>query len=129
MFFSHNKDANNAIPKIYINCNNTGTVCNSSNIFSMQCVNSLPVLAIRFMGVYFDPALNFKHHLQHLSNKLSTALLYFLRSTKNFLTFNALKFVYYALFHSHLIYGIQIWSCTSLNNISPLIVKQKWPLG
>jgi hypothetical protein len=36
--------------------------------------------------------------------------------------------MYYCLFHSHLIYAIQIWSCTSHSNIKKLFVKQKMGL-
>jgi hypothetical protein len=50
---------------------------------------TLPTPAIRFLGVYFDPQHNLKHHIQPLVNKLSPY--YFLRSAKNILTFNALK--------------------------------------
>jgi hypothetical protein len=90
----------------------------------MTCVNTSPTPAIRFLGVYFDPHLNFKHHIQLLINKLSRTL-YFLLSVKNILTFNAFKSIYYSLFHSHLIYGIHVWSCTNPSNLNPLIIKQK----
>ena len=51
--------------------------------------------------------------------------LYFLRTAKNVLNYKALKSVYYSLIHSHLIYGIQVWSCSLVSNIKPLILKQK----
>jgi hypothetical protein len=38
---------------------------------------------------------------------------------------SSLKSVYYSLIHCHLIYGIQIWSCTSPSNYSDLVTKQK----
>jgi hypothetical protein len=80
--------------------------------------------AIRFLGVYFDENLSFRYHIKLLITKLSKAL-FFMRSSKNFLTPRALKAVYYSLFHSNLIYCIQIWSCTSQMLINPLIVLQK----
>jgi hypothetical protein len=33
--------------------------------------------------------------------------------------------LYYSSIHSHLIYGIHIWSCTADSNLKPLILKQK----
>jgi hypothetical protein len=36
-----------------------------------------------------------------------------------------MKAVYYSLFHSNLIYCIQIWSCTSSVNLTPISVLQK----
>jgi hypothetical protein len=51
--------------------------------------------------------------------------LYFLRSAKRVLTPEALKAIYYSLIHCHLVYGIQIWSCTSTSNYTDLVIKQK----
>ena len=44
---------------------------------------------------------------------------------KNVLTPAALKSGYYALVHSHFIYGIQIWSSTTASNLNGLFLKQK----
>jgi hypothetical protein len=51
--------------------------------------------------------------------------MYFLRSAKNLLSEKALKALYYALVHCHLIYGILIWSCTGFSNLKGLVKKQK----
>lgn len=48
-----------------------------------------------------------------------------LRSSKNILTESALKSVYYALFHSNLIFGLPIWSIASQSTLSKLIIMQK----
>lgn len=48
-----------------------------------------------------------------------------MRKSKNILPEQAMKSLYYSLFHSHLIYCIQIWSCTSHAIIKPLVTKQK----
>ncbi len=48
-----------------------------------------------------------------------------MRSAKNILNQKALKSIYFSLVHSHLIYGIQLWSCTPISNLKPLILKQK----
>ena len=47
---------------------------------------------------------------------------------KNFLTQKALKSVYYALFHSNLIYCVPVWSCASQNAIKNIKIMQKKPL-
>ena len=51
--------------------------------------------------------------------------MFFLRSVKHFLPQTALKSIYYAIIHSHFVYGIQIWSCTSPSNLNIRSVKQK----
>ncbi len=82
-------------------------------------VNS-PEPAIRYLGVYFDPNLNFKHHISTIVNKLSK-MLYFFKKAKHILTPKAKTMLYYSSIHSHLIYGIHIWSCTTDSNLKPLI--------
>ena len=82
------------------------------------------VPAIKFLGVYIDTNLNFKYHVKQVANKISKAL-YFIRTAKSFLTLPALKSLYYALIHCHLIYALPIWSCTQLSNLNCLILLQK----
>ena len=80
--------------------------------------------AVKFLGVFFDPQLNFNYHVKHITSKLSKAL-YMLRCTKHFLPPKARKAVYYTLFHCHLIYCLPIWSCTSLSNLNTITTLQK----
>jgi len=80
--------------------------------------------AIRFLGVFFDPNLNFNYHIQLLASKLSKTL-YILRATKNFITQKSLRLVYFSLFHSHLIYCLPIWSCTTQANLNRIFQLQK----
>ena len=74
------------------------------------------------IGIFID-YLNFTLTIY---SKVSKSI-YFLRSVKNVLTPSALKSICYSIVHSHYIYGIQIWSCTSCpsNLINGLAVKQK----
>ena len=37
----------------------------------------------------------------------------------------ALKTLYYALIHCHLVYAVEIWSCTAQSNLKQLSLKQK----
>jgi hypothetical protein len=77
--------------------------------------------AIKFLGVYLDPKLNFKFHLSQIANKISRAL-YVIQTAKNILTDLALKSLYYAMLHtgSHLIYGIHIWSSAATSTLNAL---------
>ena len=70
--------------------------------------NTLP--AMKFLGIYFDPDLSFKFHISTLKNKLSKAL-YALRTVRNTLNQQSLFLIYNSIFHCHLLYAIQIWSC------------------
>ena len=59
-----------------------------------------------------------------MKKKLSKAL-YILRMVKKILPLHSLKLIYYTIFHCHLIYAIQIWSCCSQNLITDLFKLQK----
>ena len=80
--------------------------------------------AIKFLGIYIDLALNFQYHIKQISNKIARSM-YTIQSVNNMLTPDALKSLYYALVHSHLVYGIQIWSVASQNSLNQLIVYIK----
>jgi hypothetical protein len=84
-------------------------------LISRASVND-DIPAIRFLGVHFDPNLNFNYHIKLVCSKLSKAL-YLLRSSKHFLTQKALKAVYYSLFHCNIIYCLPIWSSTAISNL------------
>ena len=53
--------------------------------------------AIKFLGIYLDPGLNFKFHIDQLNKKLSKSL-FCIRRSKNILTEKALKTLYYSTF-------------------------------
>lgn len=125
--FHHNP---NSIPwddiKIVFDDNNEeSNIIDNDLIHELSYVNHLSKTpAIRFLGVYFDPGLNFKFHISQINAKLSRAL-FNLRRSKNLLSTDALKSLYYSTFHCHLIHGIQIYSCVCDNALKEIITKQK----
>ena len=121
LFEKTNKNQN---IKIYLNNNNEGE-SHTSHISEIHrvCEND-QVPAIKFLGVYFDPCLNFKYHLTTVRKKLSKAL-YSLRLVKNVLPKTSLVLLYNSLFHCHLLYAVQIWSCTSSGPINEIFKLQK----
>jgi hypothetical protein len=107
----------NLDPSIFIDNNNENeNFLHLKTRIERISINS-NVPAIKFLGVYLDPKLNFKYHVMQIVKKISKSL-YVIQSTKNLLSEKSLKSLYYALVHSHLIYGIHIWSCTSIANIN-----------
>jgi hypothetical protein len=80
--------------------------------------------AVKFLGVFIDPNLNFKFHINHIVSKISKSL-YFLRQSKHFLTPSALQSLYYSLIHCHLIYALPVWSCTYKSYLTSIIQIQK----
>jgi hypothetical protein len=126
MLFSTNKIVINLDIELFINNSSPGVVHENPHlIHRMERVDSnSKILAMRFLGVFFDPSLNFKYHVQQIMLKVSRAL-YILRTVKNVLTPIALKALYYTLFHCHLIYAMPIWTICNLQLQKDLHIKQK----
>ena len=114
----------NTVPNVVINYNPLVGTQESSKIFKMNFINNSPTPYAKFLGVLIDPKLSFKTHISYITKKVSTSL-YFLRGAKKVLNQRALKFIYYALFHSHLIYASQLWSCCNESLLKPIATKQK----
>ena len=75
----------------------------------------LPVFLItkcaKYLGVTFDNSLSFKLHIDKLTKKLSRSV-GILAELKPYLNSKALLSLCYAIFHSHLQYGLITWSST-----------------
>ena len=65
----------------------------------------------KYLGVTFDNSLSFKLHIDKLTKKLSRSV-GILAKLKPYLNSKALLSLYYAIFHSHLQYGLITWSST-----------------
>ncbi len=126
ILFSTNKTVINLDIELFINNNSPGVVHENPNlIHRMERVDvNSKIPALRFLGVFFDPSLNFKYHVQQIMSKVSRAL-YILRTVKNMLTPSALKSLYYTLFHCHIIYAMPIWTVCNLQLQKDLHIKQK----
>ena len=125
ILFTNSNDARASNVSISLNFNND-TEAQDQNLIStlVRVTTESEIPAIKFLGIFIDPLLSFKYHINTIVSKVSKSL-YFLRATKNVLTPAALKSVYYALVHSHFIYGIQIWSSTTASNLNGLFLKPK----
>jgi hypothetical protein len=78
----------------------------------------------KLLGIYLDENLSFDAHIDHVCNKISQSN-YIINRSKNFLPYASLRTLYFALIHSHLLYCLPIYSCTSQKNINKLILAQK----
>jgi len=78
----------------------------------------------KLLGVYFDEYLSFDKQTQHICAKISRANLCIKRAS-NLLSKKSLRSLYFALIHPHLLYCINILSCTSNGNLSRIATLQK----
>jgi hypothetical protein len=76
------------------------------------------------LGVLLDENLTFNDNMDFLCNKLAKSI-FILNQSKNFLTPRALKTLYFSLVHSHLLYCINIVSCTSQSNLNRILKLKK----
>ena len=123
--FSSNQATIDSEFKIFIsnsNLNYNDLTANRFEISRVKKDDKLP--AIKYLGVFFDPSLNFKFHTQMLSKKIAKTL-YAIRSVKNILPESALCTLYFALLHSHLLYAVQIWSSGNSSNMETIFKLQK----
>ena len=108
-------------------------------LFSTRKIVDLPLILIKnntsydvikrvnytkFLGIFYDEHLTFKHHIGVLSSKLSKlgGMIYSLQS---FLPTYILKMIYNAHVNSILNYNTPIWCCNYRTNIEPIHLLQK----
>jgi hypothetical protein len=94
---------------VFINSNNENENLDNLKVKIERINSNSEEPAIKFLGVYLDPKLNFKYHVSKMCKKIVSSL-YVINLGKNFLSFTALKSLYFALVHSHFIYGIHVGS-------------------
>ena len=109
-------------------------ICINDNNYEQNCPNNIKVIsrvkycdntpAVKYLGIYIDPQLNFKYHIKSITSKMSRAL-FSLNRVKHFLPQQALKTLYFSLFHCHLLYACEIWSCVSSSQLNEITIKQK----
>jgi hypothetical protein len=123
MLISYSPDTCRANVNIVIDNNDNNVILLPTHPIT-QVTEFSDVPAIKYLGVFIDPKVNFKYHVNQISLKLSKAF-FFIRKSKHFLTLPALKSLYFSLIHCHLVYALPVWSSTSLNVLKPIITKQK----
>jgi hypothetical protein len=82
----------------------------------------------KLLGIYLDENLSFDAHIGHVCSKMSQSN-FIINRSQNFLPYTSLRTLYFALVHSHLLYCLPIYSCTSQKNINKLFLAQKRQLG
>ena len=126
IFHSKGRSVRQNIDLVY-NLNDPGQHKNE-NIFKIDRIFTDNKIAdqrhYKLLGVYFDENLTFNKHIENLSAKLSKSI-FFLRRAKNFISTKALTALYHVLFHSHLLYCINITGCASKTSIEKISLLQK----
>ena len=77
----------------------------------------------KYLGVSIDSKLNYNFHIKAVELKLSRAV-GIIAELKSFLPQNVLLQLYYALVHSHLLYGLSVWGSTHPSYLAKLSTLQ-----
>ena len=86
------------------------------------------VTEVRFLGVIFDPLLDWSAHIHYLKKKLRTSFAIIKRKSSYIPTANY-KRIYHTLFESHHSYCISTWGGAKKKLIDQVFVTQKIPIG
>ena len=84
-----------------------------NNVPLQSCVN------YKYLGVTFDKDLNWKCHIDNITNKLAKSC-GALAKVRHCVDTNTLVSIYYALIHSYIRYGILAWGNASQTTLKPL---------
>jgi hypothetical protein len=76
------------------------------------------------LGLLLDEYLSFDVHCNLVCSKVAKSN-YIINKAKNFLPTCALKTLYFALVHPHLLYCLPIYGCTSAKNLTKIEKMQK----
>ena len=125
VFRTHGKQINPNDCMISFNSNEPGQIIDLSLVNPIDRIhNNGPEKTFKLLGVLFDEYLTFDEHINHLCSKISKSL-FCINRIRNFVTLEALKMLYFAMVHSHLMYCINIYSCANITSLNRLRIKQK----
>jgi hypothetical protein len=101
---------------VFFNNNDIGETNDESKIFELDRIHddnpNVLDRTFKLLGVYFDEKLNFNQHCNHVCNKLAQSN-YNINRVKHVLPRNVLRTLYFSLLHSHLLYCLPLYACTS----------------
>ena len=125
IFCPRQKPIDTSLCKLYLNNNDINSLsCNEKYVAEIKFLNLDENAHVRFLGLYLDPHLTFKHHVSVLSSRIAKGL-YIIRTSKRLLSEKALRLLYFSLIHSHIIYAIQAYGCAEKSVLQPIIKLQK----
>ena len=83
-----------------------------------------PSNVVKYLGVYIDEHLNWKHHANFVANKLKRAN-GALSKLRHYVNRKTLSSLYYSLFHSHVSYAVKIWGQRQTAHANRILILQK----
>ena len=108
--------------KRHINFDNLNLSINGTNLSRIG--TNFEEHTTKFLGIYMDETLSWKHHISYINTKISRAI-FALKQVKHFLPKESLKTLYFALIQPHINYGILAWGNSSKSILKKTTTLQK----
>jgi hypothetical protein len=128
IFHSKGKTINMNDKEIYFNNNEIGKPVDPNLIKPLTRIHANHVdpsmRSYKSLGIYLDETLTFDKQTTSICSKIARSI-FCIKRASNLLSLKALKSLYYAMIHPHLLYCINIVSCTSQTNINRILLLQK----
>lgn len=130
-WFCANKLSLNANKTKYIIMRPSSKPCSTEN--RKVCINGTPLSqvginhqehACKFLGIFIDEFINWKHHVKFINTKIARSL-FIIKQVKHFLPYESLRTLYFTLIHPYLSYGITVWGSASSDVFRRTIILQK----
>ena len=122
-----NKLSLNTLKTKYILFHKTNMADDLPLKFPKVSINTLSVERVtefKFLGIYFDENMSWKHHIEHVQKKLSSVARMIYR-TRSFLNFRTLKMIFDSMAQSYVNYGNVVWASTNHSKLKQIFIKQK----
>ena len=102
----------------------------------MLRLKRLPLAKCKYLGIYLDDQLNWKHHIDYICEKLVKFTGIFYRLTSK-ISCGWLRNIYYSFVYPHLLYGIEMYANTCVTYLDKVIkfnnkilrILQKCPIS
>ena len=95
-----------------------------NNVALTRVGNNCDEESTKFLGVYIDEFLTWKHHVKHVNNKISRSL-FMIKKVKNILPQNCLLTLYFSMVHPYITYGLPIWGNATQSVLKKTSLLQK----
>ena len=125
VFRTHNKPVNPLDCVITYNSTEIGLPTDPALVSPIERIyNEGRETSFKLLGILLDEYLSFNDHISMLTRKISKSL-YCINRVKNFVDQKSLRTMYFAMIHSIMAYGINIYGCATKTSLEKLRLAQK----
>jgi hypothetical protein len=104
-------------------------ICNLPKLIIFDCDQNKNVYLeykeyAKFLGILIDSNLSWKHHIDHIANKISKVV-GIIAKLRHFVPLNTLLSIYNSLILPYLTYGLIAWGQACKSHLNKILILQK----